>query len=101
MALQLIFELERVRNPSIELDRGVSSNGEELPVGGEGMVRNRVVEEMVYFWSGHYGGSDRSSSLLSQFGNVRGLRSGRVRSCVVEDGDLAWAVGGVDCVGQA
>lgn len=55
MAFELVLELEGVSNPAIQLDRRVASNGEGLPVGGEGVVRNGVVEEVVNFWLRHYG----------------------------------------------
>jgi len=53
MALQLVLELESTASTSIKLNARVSCNGQCLPIGREGVVSNRVVEEMVNLWSCH------------------------------------------------
>jgi hypothetical protein len=51
--LQLILELESTASTSIKFNARVSCNGQCLPVGREGVVGDRVVEEMVDFRSCH------------------------------------------------
>lgn len=53
MPLQLIFERESIPGASIKLDVGVSCNGQGLPVRGERVVCDGVVEELMNFWSRH------------------------------------------------
>ena len=68
VALELVLQLEGIANLAIELDGGVSGNGQRLMVRREGMVSDGAVEKMVNFGSGHcedeVGLRDRSSSLL-------------------------------------
>jgi hypothetical protein len=54
MALELILQLESSASSPIELNTGVSSNGQCLLVCGEGMVCDRVVKEVVDIWSCHF-----------------------------------------------
>jgi hypothetical protein len=53
MSLELILKCEVASGPSVELDVDISRNCKCLPVGGEGMVGDRVVEEVVNFRTGH------------------------------------------------
>lgn len=53
MPLQFIFELESIACSSVQLHAGISCHGQCLPVGGEGVVGNRVVKELVDFWWSH------------------------------------------------
>lgn len=52
---QLILERVLVSGALVQIDYVLAGYGEGLTVGGEGMVRNRVVEEMVDFWRSHGG----------------------------------------------
>ena len=66
MAFQFVLEVEFGPAFVVELDIVVSSDGQGLPVSGEGMVRDGMVEEMVDFWARHLAVlCDRRSSLLS------------------------------------
>lgn len=68
MPLKLVLELEGIANSAVQLDCRLASDGKGLPVGGERMVRNGIVEEVVDFWFRHCGNGgvcDRSGSLLS------------------------------------
>jgi hypothetical protein len=53
MSLELILKCEVASGPSVELDVDISRNCKCLPVGGEGMVGDWVVEEVVNFRTGH------------------------------------------------
>lgn len=53
MALEFIFQDELGAGPFVEFDIAVSCDCEGLPVGGEGVVGNGMVEEVVDFWTGH------------------------------------------------
>lgn len=53
MTLQLIFELESIARASIKLDPDVSCNCQRLFVGGEGVIGDRIMEELVNLGSGH------------------------------------------------
>ena len=67
MAFQFVFQCKFGTRPIVEFDIVVSSDCEGLLVGGEGMVCNGVVEEVMDFWTRHRErGGDRRSSLLSQ-----------------------------------
>jgi hypothetical protein len=70
MSLEFILKCEVASRPSVELDVGISCNCECLPVGGEGVVGDWVVEEMVNFRIGHceFMICDRRSSLLPLYG---------------------------------
>jgi hypothetical protein len=67
MSLQFILQLESTTCASIKLHAGISCHGQCLLVSREGMVGDRVVEEMVNLWGCHIFGFwiDRRSSLLS------------------------------------
>jgi hypothetical protein len=65
VAAQLIFQSEAGAIGRVQLDRVVSSNGEGLAVGREGVVGDGVVEEVVDLRSSHGEWKDRSISLLS------------------------------------
>lgn len=53
VTLKLILKLESSASSSIEFNAGVSSNRQCLLICGEGMVCDRVVKEVVDFWSSH------------------------------------------------
>ena len=53
MPLELILKSEVVSRPSVELDVDIPRNRKCLPVGGEGVVGDWVVEEVVNFRTGH------------------------------------------------
>ncbi len=53
VAFKLILELEAIAGSSIKLNTSVSCYSQCLPIGRERMVSDRVVEEMVNFWSCH------------------------------------------------
>ena len=53
MARQLILELEAAARLLEEVDAVLTSYGQRLAVGGEGVVGNRVVEKVVHFGGGH------------------------------------------------
>ena len=53
VALELILERELGAAPLVELDVVVARDDQRLPVGREGVVGDRVVEEKVDFRSGH------------------------------------------------
>lgn len=55
MALELIQQLEAVARPTIQLNAGVSCDSQCLPVCRKRVVGNRVVEEMIHLWRGHFG----------------------------------------------
>lgn len=59
MACQLILELVSAARLLEEVDVVLAGYSERLAVGGEGMVRNGVVEEVVDFGAGHGGGDGR------------------------------------------
>jgi hypothetical protein len=72
MALQLIFEGKLVARALVQLDVVLACDGEGLSVSGEGVVGNRVVEEVVNFGAGHAGGRcDRSLALYYRCVRVR------------------------------
>jgi hypothetical protein len=50
---QLVLELETAALPCVQVDIVVTSYGEGLAVGGEGVVRNWVVKEVVDFGRNH------------------------------------------------
>jgi hypothetical protein len=62
MSRKLVFELEASTGLGIEFDIGLFSNGQSAAIGGEGMVLDGAVEEVVDFGRSHC--SDRSNSLL-------------------------------------
>src|SRR4051812_1134134 len=53
MSFELILKREVASRPSVELDVDISSNCKCLPVGGERVVGDWVVEEVMNFRSGH------------------------------------------------
>jgi hypothetical protein len=53
MSLEFILKCEVASRPSVELDVSISCNRKCLPVGGEGVVGDWVMEEMVNFRTGH------------------------------------------------
>jgi hypothetical protein len=55
MALQFVLELEGIPNLAVQLNRVVTSDGQCLAVCREGMVSDRIVEEMVDLGSSHVG----------------------------------------------
>ncbi len=55
VAFELILQLERTSNPAIKLDRRVLGHCESRAIGGEGVVRDGVVEKMVNLGGGHLG----------------------------------------------
>jgi hypothetical protein len=66
VALELVLELKSSSGAFIELDAGISRYSQGLPIRREGVVCNRVMEEMVDFRGGHdVYFLDRRSSLLS------------------------------------
>jgi len=50
---QLILQLKASARPRVQVDVVLAGDGERLAVGGEGVVRDGVVEEVVHFWGGH------------------------------------------------
>jgi hypothetical protein len=67
MSLELILKSKVASRPSVELDVDIPRNRKCLPVGGEGVVGDGVVEEVMNFRAGHcefMGVCDRRSSLL-------------------------------------
>ncbi len=56
VALQLILQLERIADFTIQLEGRVLGHSERLAIGGEGVVGNGAVEEMVNFWGSHSNG---------------------------------------------
>ena len=70
MSLEFILKSEVASRPSVELDIDIPRNRKCLPIGGEGVVGDWVVEEVVNLRAGHcgfYGVCDRRSSLLSPY----------------------------------
>lgn len=65
MASKLIFESEFVAGSGVELDIVVFGDCQGLPVGGEGVIGNGVMEEVVDFWSSHDEENAIGDSLLS------------------------------------
>jgi hypothetical protein len=63
MASQFILQVEARPRSLIELDVILLRDGEGRPVRRERVVGDRVVEEVMDFWSSHCA-CDRSSSLL-------------------------------------
>lgn len=61
MAAQLVVEGEARGIGRVQLDRVVSGNSECLAISREGVVRDWVVEEVVYLRSSHGGWIGRSS----------------------------------------
>ena len=57
MTGQFILQLEATARLCVQVNIVLTSYSERLAVGGEGMVRNGVVEEVVDFGAGH-GGED-------------------------------------------
>ncbi len=53
VTLQFILKLEAIADSSVELDAGVSCNGQGLSVGGKGVIRDWVMEKMVDLRRGH------------------------------------------------
>lgn len=53
MTLEFVLELECIAGSSIELDAGISSDSQCLPVSGERMVGDRVMKEVMNFRAGH------------------------------------------------
>lgn len=50
---ELILKSEFGAGPSVKLDVVVPSDGERLPVGGERVVGDWVMKEMMNFWTCH------------------------------------------------
>jgi hypothetical protein len=53
MSLEFVLKCEIASGPAVELDIDVPSNRECLPVSGEGVVGDWVVEQVVNFWISH------------------------------------------------
>lgn len=53
MSLQFVLKCKIVSGPVIQLDINVASHCECPPVGGEGMVSNWMMEQVMDFWTGH------------------------------------------------
>jgi hypothetical protein len=53
MSLKFVLKCEIVSRLAIQLDSDVASNCKCLAVGGEGMVGNGMMEQVVDFWTGH------------------------------------------------
>jgi hypothetical protein len=53
MSLELILKSKVASRPSVELDVDIPRNRKCLPVGGEGVVGDGVVEEVMNFRAGH------------------------------------------------
>ena len=53
MALKFVLESKLRARASVQLDIVVASHGHRLPVCGEGMVGDGVVEEVMDFWARH------------------------------------------------
>jgi hypothetical protein len=53
MSLKFILKCEIVSGLAIQLDINIASDCECLPVGGEGMVGNWMMEQVVDLWAGH------------------------------------------------
>jgi hypothetical protein len=62
---KLVFKLEALPRLGVELDVGLFGDGQSASVGGEGVVFDGAVEEVVDFGGSHC--SNRSSSLLLLF----------------------------------
>jgi hypothetical protein len=54
MAFQLVFQLERIARLAIELYAAIPRNGQSLSIGGERMIRNWMVKQVMNLWSSHY-----------------------------------------------
>jgi hypothetical protein len=54
MSLEHILKVEVASRPSVELDIDISRNCQCLSVGGEGMVGDWMMEEVMNFRTGHY-----------------------------------------------
>jgi hypothetical protein len=50
--------------PGIQLNIGVLGDSKQVVIGGKGMIGDRVVKEVVNFWSRHLVSNRRSSLLL-------------------------------------
>lgn len=76
MALQLIRQGEVATSSLVQLHVGVPRYRKSALVGGKGVIRNRIVKEVVNFGGGHFQIDDRRGSLLpylrtdSSFGTV-------------------------------
>lgn len=67
VAGQLILQRVLVARALVQIDNVLTGDGEGLAVGGEGVVRDGVVEEVVDFWGGHCEGTGAiGDSLLLQ-----------------------------------
>lgn len=64
MAFQLIRQGEFATSPLVQLHVGVPRYREGALVGGKGVIRNRIVKEVVNFGGGHFQVDDRRNSLL-------------------------------------
>ncbi len=53
MSFEFILKCKLVTRPVVELDVVVSGDCECLPVGGERMVSDGMVEQMMDFWASH------------------------------------------------
>lgn len=53
VALQFILELEGIANSAVQVNRGVARNGQCLAIRRERVIRDRVVEQVMDFWSCH------------------------------------------------
>lgn len=54
VTFQFILELELMPCSTIQLNTGISGDSQRLPVSGEGMVGDGVVEKVVDFGAGHF-----------------------------------------------
>lgn len=53
MPLQLVLQPEGISSLAVQFDGRVSCDGQGRPVGGEGVVGDGVVEEVVDLWRSH------------------------------------------------
>lgn len=72
MSGQLILERVLAARALVQVDNVLPSYSERLAVGGEGVVRDGMVEEVVDFWGSHYVSWEAiGDSLLLQYASVR------------------------------
>lgn len=100
MACQLILQLEFPTLSLVQVDVVFAGYGERLAVGGEGVVRDGVVEEVMDFWGGHFVGRCAiGDSLLLQvraYRRLAGVEVGAWRGRAVMSARAAWHFGKVD-----
>jgi hypothetical protein len=53
MSCELILQLELSTSPLVKIHVVLPGYCERLAIGGEGVIRNGMVEEMVDFWRSH------------------------------------------------